>query len=101
MHARGRVTIPRTHTVSGPATDAAMSSEAVSTSTVGPPAPPVVPFWPHAFTAAKPVGWPTTGGPGRRRAGRGVGAGGEVGGGLLGGTPLTVSTRTSSNEALA
>ncbi|GAA2634505.1 hypothetical protein GCM10010307_29790 [Streptomyces vastus] len=24
--------------------------------TVGPPAPPVVPFWPRALTAAKPVG---------------------------------------------
>ena len=73
-----------------------MSSEAVSTSTVGPPAPPVVPFWPHAFTAAKPVGWPTT-----RQVPAGGGLVGEVGGGLLGGTPLTVSTRTSSNDALA
>jgi hypothetical protein len=35
------------------------NSFAVSTDTVGPPAPPMVPFWPHAATAAKPSGVPT------------------------------------------
>ena len=39
------------------------NSSAVETVTVGPPAPPVVPFWPSAFTEAKPMG-PGVGGGG-------------------------------------
>ena len=51
--------MPLTQICSGPVWPiAAMSSAAVSTSIVGPPAPPVVPFWPSALTLAKPVGAP-------------------------------------------
>ena len=54
-----RLIIPRTQICNGPLWPiAAISSEAVSTSIFGPPAPPVVPFWPHALTLAKPVGEP-------------------------------------------
>ena len=40
------------------------NSAVVSTTTVAPPAPPEVPFWPQAFTLAKPSAWPGCGGVG-------------------------------------
>src|SRR5688572_30705898 len=47
--------VPCTWITIGPAVSIAVSSSSVvSTTTVGPPAPPVVPFWPKALTAAKP-----------------------------------------------
>lgn len=73
----------------------ASNSAAVSAATVAPPVPPVVPFWPQAFTDAKPAGAPAT-----RQL---PGSGGVVGGVLpVGSGPGPgVSTTTSSNEAEA
>ncbi|MFI7442620.1 hypothetical protein [Nonomuraea indica] len=95
----GTAIIPRTQMFSGPLWPiAVMSSFAVSTSTVGPPAPPVVPFWPQAFTEANPDGVPEVE---QSPGGGGVTVGVTVGvtGGPLG--PPTSVTSTSSNEALA
>ncbi|MFD0469657.1 hypothetical protein ACFQ0B_16100 [Nonomuraea thailandensis] len=53
----GRVMVPLTWMTYGPGR--AMWSRnwaVVVTVTVGPPAPPVVPFWPRALTAANPMG---------------------------------------------
>ncbi len=51
----GSVSIPCTWMTRGP--DCAIAdrnADAVVTVTVGPPAPPVVPFWPQALTDAQP-----------------------------------------------
>ncbi|MFD0660957.1 hypothetical protein [Thermocatellispora tengchongensis] len=71
-----------------------MSSAAVSTSTEGPPAPPVVPFWPQASTEAKPVGVPEVG----QEPGGGVETGGLLGGWV---GPATSVTSRSSKDAPA
>src|SRR5687768_11360806 len=55
--------VPWTWMIIGPTVSMAASSSAVvSTTTVGPPTPPVVPFWPSAFTPAKPSALPVGGG---------------------------------------
>src|SRR5687767_9219263 len=77
--------VPRTSITIAPMVSIAVSSSSVvSTTTVGPPAPPVVPFWPKALTLAKPSGRPGPGGsPGVEGEGDGEGEGmdgeGEVG----------------------
>src|SRR5688572_8480428 len=90
--------IPRTQMTSGPPRAMALvNSAAVSTSTVGPPAPPVVPFWPRALTDAKPIGpvdgWAQLPG---GSVGPTVGVAVVVGFGL----PSVLTTR-SSKDALA
>ena len=75
---------------------------ALVTVTVGAPAPPVVPFWPRALTAANPSGRPGSG-----VTGGSVGGGVLVTGGLLvdgppvGPGPAVSVTTTSSKVALA
>src|SRR6185312_13159193 len=85
---------PFTRMMRGPAVAiSARNCAAVVTVTVGPPAPPVVPFWPHVFTDAQPSAW----------FGPGSTGGCELlePDGLDGVAPPTVSTTTSSNDAVA
>src|SRR6185369_6724673 len=76
------VMVPLTWMTNGPDRWAKlMKSAAVDTVTVGPPAPPVVPFCPRALTPAQPSATPLAGG---GLVGGGVVGGGVVGGGVVG-----------------
>src|SRR5215471_696025 len=79
----GSCTMPCTWITSGPGRDAASRNSAtVRTVTVGPPAPPVVPFWPSAFTDAKPLGASPMGDGAGDGLGDGIGVGAGVGVGV-------------------
>jgi hypothetical protein len=93
----GSAIMPFTWMITGPDREIAASrSVALLTVTVGPPQPPVVPFWPSALTPAKPI----------TRGGLVQFTGGwldvelELVGGSVGGETL-LSTTTSSKDALA